>query len=150
MAQLRKELNTSYDMSNDRRRNLCIGIGASVWRAMKRGQVRAGPSLAVFVQEVVFRLREAKSVQESQRAWCSWGGWAVCIVIDDQRAKQASDEALAHLIAQIEREKEEAKESIDAFLSEVEASSLRDYISRIGGVKGAKEELLTHESSCVQ
>jgi len=74
----------------------------------------------------------------------------VRIVIDDQRAKRASDEASAQLIAQIQREKEEAKGSLDAFLSEVEASSLRDYISRIGGVKGTKKQLLTHEGSCVQ
>ena len=128
MAQLRKELTTGYDMTNERRQNLCTGIGASVWRAMKRGEVRAGPSLAVFVREVVFRLREAKGVQESQRAWCSWGGWAVRTVIDNQRAKQASDEASARLIARIKREKEEAKGGFDEFLAEVGASSLREYI----------------------
>ena len=131
MAQLRNELGTGYDMSNERRRNLCTGIGASIWRAMDRGEVRAGPSLAVFVQNVVFRLREAKSVQESQRAWCSWGGWAVRCVIDDQRAKQVRDEASARLIAQIRREKEEARGSLDAFLSEVGAGSLRDYVHQL-------------------
>ena len=72
------------------------------------------------------------------------------IVIDDQRAKQASDEASTQLIAWIKREKEEAKGSVDAFLSEVGASSLRDYISRIDGVKGTKEQLLTHDAICVQ
>jgi hypothetical protein len=65
MAQLRKELGTGYRMSDKRQRNLCTGIGASVWRAMKRGELRAGPSLAVFLQELIIRLREAQSVQSS-------------------------------------------------------------------------------------
>ena len=65
--------------------------------------------------------------QPSQAAWCSWGGWAVCCVIDDQRAKQARDEASTRLIPQIRREKEEARGSVDAFLSEVGAGSLREY-----------------------
>ena len=69
-------------------------------------------------------------MQEVQRAWCSWGGWAVRTVTDDQRAKQASDEASARLIARIEREKEEAKGGFDEFLAEVGASSLREYIQQ--------------------
>ena len=136
MAQLRNELGTGYDMSNERRRNLCTGIGASIWRAMNRGEVQAGPSLAVFVQDVVFRLREAKSVQESQRAWCSWGGWAVRCVIDDARVKHARDEASTRLIAQIHREKDEARGSVDAFLSEVGAGNLREYIQRCCALSG--------------
>jgi hypothetical protein len=53
MAQLRKELGMGYRMSPERQRNLCTGIGASVWRAMKRGKLRAGPSLAVFAGTAV-------------------------------------------------------------------------------------------------
>jgi hypothetical protein len=49
-------------------------------------------------------------------------------VIDDQRAKRASTEASAQFIAQIRREKEEAKGSVTAFLSEVGAGSLREYL----------------------
>ena len=130
MAQLQKDLGTGYNMSNERQRNLRTGIGASIWRAMNRGEVRAGPSLAVFVQEIIFRLREAKSVQGSQRAWCSWGGWATRCVIDDERAKRASDEASARLIAQIRREKQEAKGGFEEFLSEVGTGSLREYIQQ--------------------
>ena len=85
IAQLRKEIGTSCRMSDQQQRNLCTGIGASVWRAMNRGELRAGPSLAVFLQELICRLRE---VQSSQRAWCSLGGCALRGVINDQCIKR--------------------------------------------------------------
>ena len=54
------------------------------------------------------------------------------------------------LIAQIQREKEEAKGSVDAFLSEVGAGSLRDYIRMISDSQGTEEEALTHGGACIQ
>ena len=91
---------------------------------MNRGELRAGPSLAVFLQELICRLRE---VQSSQRAWCSLGGCAVRGVINDQ-CTRVSDETLVQFIAQIRREKEEANGSVDVSLFKVGAESLREYI----------------------
>ena len=87
--------------------------------------------MAVFLQELLFQLREAQSVQSSQRAWCSWGGWAVRGVINDQRAERLSRAASARFIAQIRREKEEATGSVDAFLSEIGADNLVDYVREL-------------------
>ena len=45
-------------------------------------------------------------------------------------------EASAQLIAHIRREKEEARGSVDAFLSEVGAGSLREYIQQCCALSG--------------
>ena len=132
MAQLRRELE-GYQVTPQRRRFILTGIGSSLWRGMKSGAIRAGRQLAAFLHEIIQRLREAQGVRESQRAWCSWGGWAVRGVIDDECTKRASDEASARRYAQSQREREEAKGGVTAFLSEVGAARMRDYIHSLTG-----------------
>ena len=128
MIQLRKELGTGYRMSKQRKKHLCTGIGVNIWRVMREGKVRAGPGLAAFVREIIFRLQDAQGIGDSQRAWCSWAGWAVQSVIADQRAQRISCEASARLIGKIQREKAESRGSVASFLSKVGASSLSDYV----------------------
>ena len=128
MTQIRKELATGYRMSKQRKKHLCTGIGANIWRVMKQGDVRAGPDLAAFMREIIFRLQEAQGIGDSQRAWCSWGGWAVQGVIEEQQVQRISREASARLISQIRQEKEAAKGGLDRFLDEVGASSFAQYV----------------------
>lgn len=128
MAQVRNELATGYRMSKQRKKHLYIGIGANIWRVMKQGKVRAGPALAAFVREIIFRLQDAQEIGDSQRAWCSWAGWATYGVIEDQREQQLSREASARLIAKIRREKAGSRGSLGCFLSKVGASSFSDYV----------------------
>lgn len=52
-------------------------------------------------------------------------------VINDQRAERLSRAASARFIAQIRREKEEATGSVDAFLSEIGADNLVDYVREL-------------------
>ncbi len=134
MTQLRNELGIGYCMSKYRKRHLCTGIGVNIWRVMKQGKVRAGLDLAAFMRQIIFRLQDAQGIGDSQRAWCSWGGWAVHGVIQDQRDKQLSREASARLIAQIRREKVDSRGSLGCFLGEVAASSLSDYVRRCAKV----------------
>lgn len=95
---------------------------------MKQGNVRAGPALAAFVWQIIFRLQDAQGIGDSQRAWCSWGGWAVLTVIEDQQVQRISREASARLIAEIRQEKAESEGSLACFLSKVGASSFGQYV----------------------
>ena len=128
MTQLRKELSTGYRMSKQRKKHLCTGIGANIWRAMKQGDIRAGPDLVAFMREIVFRLQDAQGIGDSQRAWCSWAGWAVRGVIEDQHWQRVSCEASARLISQIRQEKAESRGSLRCFLTEVGVSSFAEYV----------------------
>jgi len=56
-------------------------------------------------------------------------------MIDDQCAERLNRAASARLIAQIRREKEEAKGSVNAFLSEVGAGSLREYLEKLARLR---------------
>ena len=128
MTQVRNELNTGYRMSKQRKKHLCTGIGANIWRVMKQGDIRAGPELAAFLREIIFRLQDAQGIGDSQRAWCSWGGWAVQGVIEDQHVQQLSREASAQLIAKIRQEKATAKGGLESFLNETGVSSFAEYV----------------------
>ena len=130
MAEVRNELH-DYPITHHRKKAILTGVGVSVWRAMKSGAVKAGRQLAAFVHEIIHRLREAYRIGDGVRSWCSWAGYSVHEAIELQRAKHASDESSAQLIAQIRREKEEAKGSVDAFLSEVGVGNLGDYVREL-------------------
>jgi len=65
-------------------------------------------------------------------------------IIALQRAKLVRAETSARFSAQIRREKEETKGSVTAFLSEVGAGSLRDYIRGISVLEDTKAQLLAH------
>jgi len=95
---------------------------------MKQGEVHAGSELGAVVFDLIAWLRDARGVGEGLRSWCSWAGWAVQGVLEDRRVEQLSREASAGLITQIRREKEEAKGSLSAFLGQVGASSLSEYV----------------------
>lgn len=97
---------------------------------MKCGIIRAGRKLAVLLHEIVARLREAVRIGDGLRSWCSWSGWCVREIIAFQHAKRAGDETSAQLIARIRHEKEEAKGGVEAFLFEVGAGSVREYIQQ--------------------
>jgi len=127
MAKVRNELH-AYPITTHRKQAILTGIGASVWRAMKSGAVQAGKALGRLLHELIHRLREANRSGEGVRSWSSWSGWCVHEIIALQRAKLSHAEASAQFIAQMRREKEEAKGSVTAFLSEVGAGSLREYL----------------------
>jgi len=129
MAKVRNELH-GYPITSHRKNAILTGIGASLWRAMKSGAVRAGRELGKLLHELIQRLREANRIGESVRSWSSWSGWCVHEIIDLQRAKRASDEASARRFEQSQREKAQSTGSLASFLSESGASSLRDYIQQ--------------------
>jgi len=108
MSKIREELK-NYEISWQRKNFILSGLGAALWRSLKRGEVKAGRQLGQVVREIIDRLRDALAIGNSLRSWCSWGGWAVRGVIDDERARRARDMASAQLIARIQREKEAAK-----------------------------------------
>jgi len=135
MSQLRRELQ-DYDITRQRQKFILSGLGSALWRGLKRGAIKAGRQLGQVVHDIIGRLRDAMAIGNSMHSWCSFGGWAVRCVIDDQRAKQTRDEASARLIAQIRREKEEAQGSVTAFLTEVGAGSLREYIQQRCALSG--------------
>jgi hypothetical protein len=129
MAKVRSELH-GYPITPHRKQAILTGIGASVWRALKSGAIRAGRELGRLLHELIQRLREANRIGKGVRSWCSWSGWCVHEIIGLQRAKLARAEASAQFIAQIRRDKAEAKGSVAAFLSEVGVGSLRDYVQQ--------------------
>jgi hypothetical protein len=129
MARIRSELH-DYPITPHRKQAILTGVGASVWRAMKRGAVKAGRDLGKLLHELIQRLREANRIGESVRSWSSWSGWCVHEIVDLQRAKRASDEASARRFEQSQREKAQSTGSLASFLSESGASSLRDYIQQ--------------------
>jgi len=115
-------------MSRHRKKYLCTGIGGNTWRVMKQGNILAGPELAAFVREIIFRLQDAQGIGDSQRARCSWGGWAVRGVLEDRHVQRLSCEASARLIIQIRQEKAESRGSLGCFLSRVGTSSFAEYV----------------------
>ena len=127
MAQIRAEL-TEYEITLARKRMILTGIGAAIWRAMKKGALKAGRALAAFVHDLILRLREACGIGNAVRSWCSWAGWAVRSIIEEQRRDKLGLERSAELVAEIRREKKEAKGSLKRFLAETGVSSLREYI----------------------
>jgi len=110
MARIREEL-TSYDITQQRRGFILSGLGSALWRGLKRGTIKAGRQLGQVVHDIIGRLRDAMAIGNSLHSWCSFGGWAVRVVVDDIRTKAARDQASAQLIAEIRREKEEAAAS---------------------------------------
>ena len=115
MTQIREALATGYSVSNQRKKHVCTGIGANIWRVIREGKVRAGPALAASMREIIFRPQDAQGIGDSQRAWCSWAGWAAQGVIEDQQVQRESREASARLIAQIRQEKAESRGSLGCF-----------------------------------
>jgi len=127
MAKVRNELH-GYPITSHRKKAILTGIGASVWRAMKSGAVKAGRQLAALVHEIIQRLREACRIGDGVRSWCSWAGWCVHEIIGLQRAKRASDEASARRFEQSQREKAQSTGSLAQFLAEAGVGSLRMYV----------------------
>jgi len=146
MSKVRSELQ-DYPITPRRKQAILTGIGASVWRALKSGAVQAGKALGRLLHELIQRLREANRIGESIRSWSSWSGWCVREIITLQRAKLARDEASARFSAQIRREKEETKGSVKAFLSEVGAGSLREYLQGLTEGEGCEKGGKTRTNS---
>ena len=130
MAQVRKTLQASYPVSRSRERAICEGIGASLWRAMKRGEVRAGPELADFVAELLRRLSDARGVGDRIRSWCSWGGWTVRTLVNEREADKRELAATERFVEEVQREKEEARHGFTEFLKAAGVGSLREYVMK--------------------
>ena len=135
MAQVRKAL-ASYPISKRRKRAICTGIAVSIWRAMQRGEVRAGPQLADFLAHLLRRLRDAHAVGGEVRSWCSWAGWAVQSVLNERAAHAREIAATERLVEEIERERDEARRGFIEFLEGLGVSSLREYVSSVSAGEG--------------
>ena len=133
MAQVRKTIRTNYLVSKSRERAIYTGIGATLWRAMRRGEIRAGPELAKFMRDLLQRLSDARGVGDKVRAWCSWGGWTVRTLVNERTAHARELEETDHLIARIREEREKSRNEFQTFLDEMGVSNLREYISQVAG-----------------
>jgi len=130
MAQIRAEL-AEYEITRARKRMILTGIGAAIWRAMKKGALKAGRGLAVFVHDLILRLREARGIGNAVRSWCSWAGWAVQSVLNERATHARELAATERLVEEIEREREEARRGFIEFLEGVGVSSLREYMCQL-------------------
>ena len=110
MAQVRREL-ASYAITTRRKKLILTAIGASVWRSMLRGTLRAGRQLGEAVKGLIQRLREAQAIGNTQRAWCSCAGWMVQSELAEQSERRQRLEESERQIAEIRCQKEEAAKS---------------------------------------
>ncbi len=130
MSQVRKTIRESYPVSRSRERAICDGIAVNIWRALRRGEVRAGPELGDFVHDILRRLSDARGVGDKVRSWCSWSGWTVRTLANERAAHERELKATERLVAQIRREKEEARSGFAKFLESAGVASLREYVMR--------------------
>ena len=129
MAQVRKTIRTSYPVSKSRERTICTGIAVNIWRAMQRGEVRAGPELGDFVHDILRRLSDARGVGDKTRSWCSWGGWTVRVLVNERAAHDQELAATERFVEEVRREKEEARHGFSEFLETMGVTSLREYVA---------------------
>ena len=135
MAQIRAEL-AEYEITTARKRMILTGIGAAVWKAMQKGALKAGRGLAVFVHDLILRLREARGIGNAVRSWCSWAGWAVCNVLNERAARARELAATERLVEEIEHERDEARRGFIKFLEGAGVSSLREYVVSVSVGEG--------------
>jgi len=110
MARIRDEL-ADYGITAKRKRLILTGLGASLWRSMKSGAVKAGKQLAAIVRGIIQRLREAQGIANNLRSWCSCAGWMVRGELSEQREHLRGLEESERQLAEIHREKAEAAAS---------------------------------------
>ncbi|MCD6261940.1 MAG: hypothetical protein J7J52_02815 [Deltaproteobacteria bacterium] len=147
MAQIRAEL-AEYEITTARKRMILTGIGAAVWKAMQKGALKAGRGLAVFVHDLILRLREARGIGNAVRFHPSATppprpiplapapGWAVCNVLNERAARARELAATERLVEEIEHERDEARRGFIKFLEGAGVSSLREYVVSVSVGEG--------------
>jgi len=77
MFHLRREIQR-WGLPPPRRENLLRGLGAALWRLLRRGALNSTAALRRLVSELLHLLRDAREgVSRSLKLACSWAGWAV-------------------------------------------------------------------------
>ncbi len=78
MSQIRREIQR-WDLPPPRRETLIRGLGAALWRAIRRGLVRTTAALRRLVTGIILRLRQdaPEGVSANLRWACGFAGWAV-------------------------------------------------------------------------
>ena len=103
---------------------------------MKRGDVRAGPELGHFLQDLISEIRNACGVGNDLRSWCSWSGWAVRNVLQEREAADAQRISTEQMIQRIRLEKREARGGLEEFVAQSGFTSLRECIQETVRVDG--------------
>ena len=130
MVQVRKTLDQNFPTNRTRKREILAGVGASIWRAMLRGDLSPGKALARFVTELCHRLLAAHS-RSGARPWYAFGGWIVRTILTEletERRERAENEAHVAEIARARQEVPRGEEFDRVLRDELGVSHLRDLI----------------------
>ena len=132
MSQVRTMVNEDFAVSKPRQREILAGIGASIWRAMVHGKLKAGPNLAEFIRMLISRLREVRSGRFGPRAWCAYAGWLVKTTIEGIRSEAAERERQRREEEERKREREEAQaHPLNELLAEEGVERISDLVKRL-------------------
>ena len=100
--------------------------------AIRRATVRAGPQLAELVQRIVRTLLDEEVpgwVSDARNAYSLLAYWTG-EHLRDMRREYARIVETDHLVAQIRREREEARRGFSEFLKAAGVASLREYVMK--------------------
>lgn len=132
MAQVRKTLGEEFPVNKHHKREIVTGIGAGIWRAMRKGELLPGRQLRAFISELRRYLREVHS-RRGVRRWCSFGGWVVRVILNELRAERRERAENEKHVAEITRARQEVprREEFDrALVNELGVPHLRDFIEQ--------------------
>ena len=130
MLQARKEI-SRWGLPPPRREGLLRAVGATAWRALKKGLVRTTKALRRFLGALLRRLREApEGVSRSLRRAFSFLGWAAKRALEEVEESRRAEERAREMGETIRRWREEGEGGLERFLEEAGVNSLTEYIRR--------------------
>ena len=109
MAQVREDLRARPSIDPRRRAVVMAALGPAVCRAMRRGEVRTRAELRALVAHILTRLDERRGLGEDLVATRRWAEWCVREGLRRVAETRAALEASRRLIAELQRDAEEAR-----------------------------------------
>jgi len=131
-AQVRRELAGGFTSDPTKGRAIVTGVQAALWRAVEGGRVRPGPHLGRVLRSVLRCLHDAHERAPAVGPWSAWASWAVKLAIEEDRQDRLERLATDRLVAQIRREKDEARGGLEALLANSGCGRLKEWLKREG------------------
>jgi len=130
MFQARKEI-SRWGLPPPRREDLLRAVGATAWRALKKGLICTTKALRRFLGALLRRLREApEGVSRSLRRAFSFLGWAAKGALEEVEEDRRAEERAREMGERVRRWREEGEGGLERFLEEAGVGSLTEYIRR--------------------